>query len=581
MTLLLSVQSISKSFGAKKLFQKINLTITSKDRIGLLGPNGAGKSTLLKILTGFEPMDEGAIAKKQGLKIGFASQSPEFPDLSLLEVMMEGHPQDETRAKILLGKAQFEDIEVKASSLSGGWKKRLDIVRAFMNEPDLIFLDEPTNHLDIEGILWLEKFLAKEQPAYVIVSHDRYFLEKAVNKTIELNRAFPQGLLAADGPLSRFFEIKEEFLKNQEELQRSLAGQVKTEIEWLRTSPKARTTKSEARIKRAENLIETLADVKKRNKIDKVSIEFSSSERSTKKLLAAKNLSKTLGGKLLFKGLDVLLSPGTRLGIVGKNGTGKTTLLKILAGQTAPDLGTIKIADNLKLVYFDQHREKIPPHLTIKEALSPNSDVVNYRGQEIHVNGWAKKFLFPTDRLNLRVSAISGGERARLLIAKLMLEPADILFLDEPTNDLDIQTLEVIEESLKEFSGAVVLISHDRCLMDTICTQVLAIQDSPAYFADYSQWESSLRATPLKKEILEKKAPPPKKELKKLSFNEKRELDGMEDLILSIEAEITELHKQLQTTDPAQSLQLYQTLSEKEKFLEEKFIRWQYLQDFQ
>lgn len=583
MTALLNAHLLSKSFGSKLLFEGISLNFSQGDRVGLLGPNGSGKSTLLKILMGFEHPDEGTISKKQGIRIGYASQSPDFEDLPLEQVLVNSVPGDPgdllTRARILLSKAQFTDFEVSAASLSGGWKKRLDIVRAFMHDPDLLFLDEPTNHLDIEGILWLEKFLAKERTAYVVVSHDRYFLEKISNKIIELNRCYPQGLLIAEGSLTDFMEHKEEFLKAQSQQQRSLAGQVRTELEWLRTSPKARTTKSEARIKRAHQLMDDLSEIKQRNKVSKVSIEFSDSERSTKKLLAGKNLAMSLGGKTLFKGLDVVLSPGHRLGIVGKNGTGKTTLLKILAGSITPDIGTIKYAADLKLVYFDQHREQLPPHITIKEALAPTSDVVNYRGQEIHVNGWAKKFLFSTDRLNLPVSCISGGERARLLIAKLMLQPADILFLDEPTNDLDIQTLEVIEESLQEFTGAVVLISHDRCLMDRLCTQVLGLGAgmAPHYYADYSQWETTLIETPKKEPA--KAAPPPlaKPQSKKMSYNEKREWEGMEAAIMATENKISELHLQLES-DP-KNLELYKQLSEAEKKLEHQFERWQYLQD--
>ncbi|MDB6080805.1 MAG: tylosin resistance protein, partial [Chlamydiia bacterium] len=470
---LLGIQSLSKAHGTQELFEDISFTIAEGDRIGLLGPNGAGKSTLLKILMGLEKADYGSISRRQGLRVGYASQSPEFSSKTLEKVLtdqdlLHGDENERlTRARILLGKAQFTDFTQDASTLSGGWKKRLDIVRALMQEPDLLLLDEPTNHLDLEGIVWLEKLLMREKAGYVVVSHDRYFLENVANKIIELNKCYPQGLFISSGNMSSYRQHKEEFLLGQAEQERSLASVVRDEIEWLRKSPKARTTKSRSRIEKAHNLIEELSEVSKRNKISTVDLDFTASDRETRKLLSAKNLAKSLSDKELFKGIDLLLSPGSRLGIVGKNGTGKTTLLKILAGKITQDAGTIKYADNLKLVYFDQHREHIPPQATLKEALSPNGEMVNYRGQSIHVNGWARKFLFAPDRLTLPVSYLSGGERARILIARLMLEPADILFLDEPTNDLDIATLEVIEESLKEFPGAVVLISHDRCLMDS------------------------------------------------------------------------------------------------------------------
>ena len=481
--------------------------VSQGERIGLLGPNGSGKSTLLKILVGQEQPDDGYISRRQGLRIGYASQVPEFPPLPLEEVMTQqpihgNSTEILTRARILLSKAQFADSTQNASTLSGGWKKRLDIARAMMQEPDLLILDEPTNHLDLEGILWLERFLLREKIPYIVVSHDRYFLENISNRVIELNRCYPQGLFISEGNMSTFMDHREAFLEGQLKQQQDLKAMVKNEVDWLRRSPKARTCKSQSRVQKAYQLIDELSEVSTRNKTTKVDIDFTASERETRKLLVGKNLSKALGGTQLFQGIDVVLSPGTRLGIMGKNGTGKTTLLKVLAGLIPQDLGTLKYADDLNLVYFDQHREQISPHITLREALSPTGDMVNCRGQFIHVNGWAKKFLFSPDRLELLVKYLSGGERARLQIARLMQQPADILFLDEPTNDLDISTLEVIEESLKEFPGAVVLISHDRCLVDRVCTQILGlgIDREQQYYADYSQWEQAFAAASSKKE---------------------------------------------------------------------------------
>jgi len=589
MTALLTLHDLSKSFGTEDLFEDISFTVSEGDKIGLLGPNGAGKSTLLKIIMNIEAADNGHISKRQGLIIGYASQSPEFADATLEEILMReiprGDPTDTlTKARILLGKAQFNDYTISAAKLSGGWKKRLDIARALMKDPDILLLDEPTNHLDLEGILWLEKFLVREKTAFVVVSHDRYFLDVVSNKIIEINKCYKTGLFISNGSMETYHTRKQEFLQSQLQYERGLASQARGEIAWLKKSPKARTTKSRSRIQRADDLISELSDVKARNKVKKIDIEVSASDRATKKLLVGKNLSKTLG-KELFKGFDIVLSPGTRLGIAGKNGTGKTTLLKILAGLIPLDTGTIKYADALKLVYFDQHRESVPDHVTLKRALAPNSDNVTYRGQLIHVNGWAKKFLFNEDRLEMPVKFLSGGERARILIAKLMLEPADILFLDEPTNDLDIDTLEVIEESLKEFSGAVVLISHDRCLMDNICTSILGLGmgNEDNYFADYDQWEQANAA--LQKKANEannqakaqiRKAPVLQK---KLSYQEQKELDGMDSNIMKAEDEIVELQKKLELpenqSDSKKLQELYVQLGIKEKSLEELFDRWQ------
>lgn len=586
---LLGIHSISKSHGTQDLFENISFTISQGDRIGLLGPNGAGKSTLLKILLSLEPVDSGTLSRRQNVRIGYASQSPEFTSQTVEEVLLQNALNEDetdarTRARILLGKAQFTDFSQDASKLSGGWKKRLDIIRALMQEPDLLLLDEPTNHLDLEGIFWLEKLLLREKIAYMVVSHDRYFLNNVANKIIELNRCYPEGLFISEGNMESYKAAKEAFLSGQREQQRSLRSTVRDEIEWLRKSPKARTTKSRSRIEKAHALMDELADVTDRNKTVKVDIDFTASERETRKLLTGKNLTKSIGEKELFKGVDILLSPGTRLGIVGKNGTGKTTLLKILAGEIAQDMGTIKYADNLKLVYFDQHREHISPTITLREALSPNGDMVEYRGQLIHVNGWAKKFLFKPERLSLPVGYLSGGERARILIAKLMLQPADILFLDEPTNDLDIATLEVIEENLKEFLGAVVLISHDRCLMETICTQILGLgsENEPRFFADYRKWEEACRDAPAKKEPETKPvqaAPVATKPTKKLSYHEQRELNGMEQAIITQEALIASFEEKLLHTqsDPIKSLELYRLLGEAQGTLERMFERWEFL----
>lgn len=591
MSVLVGIHSISKSFGTQHLFENISFTICQGERIGLIGPNGSGKTTLLRILVGIEKADEGHISKKQGLRIGYASQLPEFPSLSLEEVLTKEIPHGDeievlTKARILLGKMQFNDFLQRADLLSGGWKKRLDIARALMHDPDLLLLDEPTNHLDLEGIEWLEKFLSRERLTYLVISHDRYFLENVSNKIIEINKCYPQGIFSCEGPMSAYIEKCELFLEAQKKQEQGLASTVRDEIEWLRKSPKARTTKSQARIKQAYHLIEELKQIKTRNKVTAVDIQFSASDRETRKLIVAKNLCKSLGGKQLFKGVDLVLSPGSRLGIVGKNGTGKTTLLKMLARQIPQDMGTLKYADDLKLVYFDQHREHINPEASLRRALSPTSDLVNYRGQSIHVNGWAKKFLFSPDRMELPVKCLSGGERARILIARLMLEDADVLFLDEPTNDLDIPTLEVIEESLMEFNGAVVLISHDRCLMDRICNQVIGLgsENEQQLFADYNQWEEASKKqkpkveTKTEKEVVRPAVAQPKK---KLSYKEQKELEGMEASIAKGELEVAELQKQLEGShDNAQkALELYRQLGAAQARLDGLFDRWQELLD--
>jgi ATP-binding cassette subfamily F protein uup len=587
MSTLLGIHSISKSFGSRDLFRDLSFTVPQGTRTGLIGPNGSGKTTLLNILAGKETPDSGFVTRRQGLRIGYAHQSPDFPSLPLEEVLIMACPHEDpesarVRARILLGKMQCQNSQQNAALLSGGWKKRLDIARSLMSEPDLLFLDEPTNHLDLEGIVWLESLLLREKTSYVLVSHDRYFLENVCTSIIELNTCFPGGLLVCEGSMSVYMKRKAEFLEAQAQRERGLASTVRGEVEWLRRSPKARTTKSRSRIQKAYELMEELSDTAQRNTVVNVNLEFSASERETRKLLATKNLSKSIEGRVLFRGIDLVLSPGSRLGVVGKNGTGKTTFLKVLAGKLSQDSGTIKYADDLKLVYFDQHRENLPSNITLRQALSPNGDHVNYRGQMIHVNGWAKRFLFSPDRLELPIHYLSGGERARILIARLMLEPADILFLDEPTNDLDIPTLEVIEENLLQFAGAVVLISHDRCLMDRLCTQILGLgeQEAPMFYASYDQWLQSTEKTTIK-EKEPKAAPQPVQKSQRLVYKEQRELDGMEEAIASVEASIAELERQLeeQGRSTEENLRAYQRLAEAQHRRDALFARWQELEE--
>jgi len=582
MTSLLEVKALAKSFGSQSLFKNISLNVLEGARIGFLGPNGSGKSTLLKIIMGLEDPDKGSISRRKEVVVGYASQVPEFPSLSVEEVVLQGKKSTEARvqARILLGKAQFTDFSQEATVLSGGWKKRLDIVRAMMMEPDLLLLDEPTNHLDLEGIKWLETFLQRENVSYMVVSHDRYFLDKVATSVIELNPCYPQGLLRCKGNMSVFIECRKQFLEGQLRQAESLSSVVRQEKAWLKKTPRARTTKSRSRIQRANELIEGLTEVKKRNTTSKVDIEFLSSDRETRKLIVATNISKSLGEKRLFTGIDLTLSPGTRVGVVGKNGTGKTTLLKVLAGTIPQDMGTVKYAHDLKIVYFDQHREQISPKITLREALCPTGDTVEFQGQSIHVNGWAKKFLFSPDKLQLPVGCLSGGERARILMAKLMLEPADVLFLDEPTNDLDIQTLEVIEERLKEFPGAVVLISHDRWFMDTVCTQIVGLGENneQRLFSSYEQWERSVLPQPKKTSVVAVSKKVPSK--KRLSYNEQREFDGMEAAIAEKEAYIAEIEEKLAASSlcPEVSLELYNSLALSQKNLEALFERWEMLE---
>jgi ATP-binding cassette subfamily F protein uup len=585
--LLLTCKNVSKSFSTKSLFQDLSFSIHEGDRVGLIGLNGSGKSTLLKMMIGEEKEYSGMISLKKELKIGYVPQNCEFPDQMPEEILIEAIkanlPSYEKKrlAEMWLSKLQFTQKNIFASKLSGGWKKRLSIAVEMINEPELLFLDEPTNHLDLDGIIWLEKFLSREAPTYLLVSHDRYFLQNTTTRIIEVDKSYPKGIFSMDGSYSYFLQKKEEFLAGQLQQERSIATKARRETEWLRAGVKARTTKSQSRIDEAKEILDQYADLRARNREQRAQIGFVSAERETRKLLTAKNISKEMGGKPLFSKLDFTLCPGTRIGLMGPNGVGKTTLLRMLAGEIEPDQGTLKRAEQLKVVYFDQHRAQLPNDITLRKALSPAGDFVLFNNVPVHVNGWCKRFLFSPDLLDLPISKLSGGEKARISIAHLMLQPADLLLLDEPTNDLDIPTLETLEESLLEFPGAVVLITHDRCMLDRICNLFLALGEAPGLFADYAQWENSTKKIPIPKAKEEKTIPPPKPKAK-LSYLEKKEWENMEATIQKLEAELLEINQLMEqpeiATEPDKLAQICQAAGLVTTQIEQKYLRWEELE---
>jgi ABC transport system ATP-binding/permease protein len=500
---IISAQGLSKRYGTAPLFQNVSFTVSEGDRIGLIGPNGSGKSTLIEILSGRVDPDNGDVAIRKGLRLVSVAQVSEFAPgatiLSVIEAALEraGVPDSEHAARTAetLGRSGFDDFYAETATLSGGWRKRLAIAEALVQEPDVLLLDEPTNHLDLAGIVWLEALLLNAPFACVVVSHDRYFLENVATDMVELNRVYADGVLRVQGNYSTFLEAKEAHLHAQQKHQDALENRVRTEIEWLRRGPKARTTKSKARIDKAHGMIGELADINMRTRTVSAQIDFSATERQTKQLVELDAVTYKINDRALFEKLTFTITAGMRVGLVGPNGSGKTTLLRLLRGEIQPAAGAIRKAESLRIVYFDQNRV-LDPDLTLKRALAPDSDSVIYRDRVIHVAAWAVKFLFEPDNLNQPVGRLSGGERARVLIAQLMLQPADLLLLDEPTNDLDIPTLEILEESLLEFPGALVLVTHDRYMLDRVSTNVLGLDGAGGAerCADYSQWEAWQRS---------------------------------------------------------------------------------------
>jgi ATP-binding cassette subfamily F protein uup len=601
--------------GARTLFDNFSFTLSDGDRTGLIGPNGSGKTTLLEILSGKEPPDSGTVAVRKLTRLAYVPQDSLFEPhetvRSVLTAALGGLSRDglsldddqkHTDLEIMLGRAGFEDADTPAVALSGGWKKRLAIAAALVTAPDVLLLDEPTNHLDLDGILWLERALTQAN-ACLVVTHDRYFLENVATRVAEINRAYPQGAFQVRGNYSEFLERRQEFFEAQSKQQEALAGKVRREVEWLRRGPKARTSKSRSRIDAAGRLIEQLADAAARSATATAQIDFTSSERKTKRLIEAEGIGKAFGDQRLFRNLNLTLSPGVRVGLVGSNGSGKTTLLKILQGEIEPDEGTIRRADTLRVVHFSQDRTAhFDPQTTLRRMLSPAGDSLIYRERAIHVAGWAKKFLFLEEQLEMPMSRLSGGEKARVLIARLMLETADVLFLDEPTNDLDIPTLEVLEESLLDFPGSLVLVSHDRYLLDRVSTVVIGLsggdraggEGEAGVFADYSQWEASRNSRRETKPGSEAKSSEENGsdggggtnetasresltgQQKKLSYIEQREWDGMERQILDSEKELARWEREVQqaASDAERLPEAYAKLQNAHQRVEELYARW-------
>ena len=633
MPTLLHARNLAKTYGTHTLFESVALSLAHGDRVGIVGPNGSGKSTLVKILAGLETPDEGEVTGRRSSRVAYVPQDDRFAedDTPLSAVVRSitetsgaatGEALDaETRAAITLGRLGFEesDFDRPVGVLSGGWRKRLGIARGLVHEPELLILDEPTNHLDLEGVLWLEGFLPQAAEASVFITHDRTFLERVANRIVELSRAWENGTLEVKGNYTEFCRRKEEAFEAQQSQQQAVAGKVRRDTAWLRRGIQGRQTRNKSQLDATAQRKEQLQQLRDRNAAPTktTSIEFQATARKTKKLIATHNLTKAIAGKPLFAGVDLLLSPGDRLGLLGPNGSGKTTLLQCLAGDLEPDAGTVKPAAELRIVRFTQHRERLDATRSLREALCPVGDAIHYRGKPIHFAAWAKKFLFEPAQFNTSVGDLSGGEQARILIAQLMLEPADVLILDEPTNDLDIASLEVLEQSLQEFPGAVVLVTHDRFMLRNLATDLLALdgRGGHRFFADFEAWETwrsepakrhakasrqaatppqpaatsteKPRAAPAAGETRSTASPSPAAPAapRKLTYKLQRELDGMEDAILDAEARLESLQADAADTevmaDADRFADVCRRLTQTQHEIDRLYARWSELEAVQ
>lgn len=571
MAVLVSIHELSKAFGARPLFEGLTFAIESGDRIGLIGPNGAGKSTLLRILASQTGPDRGSVSYQRGLKVGFLEQVPQFREgATILSTILEGvsdavedphHWEHVGAAQELISRLHLDRFgdDTRIEKLSGGWKKRVALARELVRKPDLLLLDEPTNHLDVESILWLERFLARAPFATLTITHDRLFLQRIANRIIELDPRHVGGLLSVQGDYASYLETREQLIAAQERREIVLKNTLRRETEWLRRGAKARTTKQQARIQRAEDLKQEVEEVSVRNQGRTAKLDFQGADKNPKKLIEARGISKSFGDKNIFTGLDLMITPGTRIGLLGPNGAGKSTLIRVLLGTEAADSGTVTRSDFLSVAYFDQTRESLNPDLTVVKTLCPSGEYVDYRGAKMHVRSYLDRFLFTQAQMDMPVGRLSGGEQSRLLLARLMLTQANFLVLDEPTNDLDMATLAVLEECLTEFGGAVLLVTHDRYFMDQVANRILAFHPfenqraggSLVSFADLSQWEEwHSKQEDAAKAAAQTSAPasapagaaastPAKK--KKLGFKDQRELDSMETNIRVAEEKLAQL----------------------------------------
>lgn len=604
MAILINAYQITKSFTDRPLFKGLTFSIESGDRIGLIGPNGAGKSTLLKILASKTQIDDGKLSLPKGLRVGLLEQVPKFQegatiDSSIMEGATDAYDwQELARAQELMAKLKLTthyQPTTLITELSGGWKKRVALARELMKQPELLLLDEPTNHLDIESILWLEEFLAASQFAVMTITHDRLFLQRVSNRIIEIDRRHPNGLLNIQGDYTHYLEVREQQLAAQQQHETKLRNTLRRETEWLRRGAKARQTKQQARIQNAGALAEQVAELSYRNETKTIDVDFKTFEKNPKRLVEAKNISKSYDGKIVIQKKSLLLTPKTRIGLIGPNGCGKSTLIKILLGLEKPDTGEVFHAEKLEVSYFEQNRESLDPNISLIKTVAPHGDYVSYAGQMIHVRSYLSRFLFSFEQMEMPVGKLSGGEQSRLLLARLMLKKANVLVLDEPTNDLDIATLDVLEEILKEFDGAILLVTHDRYFMDQVCNQLLAFGiDSEGNkiiepMVGISQWEVwNEEQNQIQEKILKygtsstaqtQLSTSDKK--KKLTYKDQRDLEMMEENIQKAEALLEKLTAESllpeNVSNSKKMLELSEKMAAAQADVDRLYKRWQEL----
>jgi len=600
---LISAYQITKAFASKTLFQNISFAIDTDQKIGLLGPNGAGKSTLLKIINGSIKPDSGQISFSNSLRLGYLEQRPQFSgDKTIYETLMaatddEYDSQNISLAFELIKKLSLDETSLQentiVSTLSGGWQKRVALARELMKRPTLLLLDEPTNHLDIQSILWLEDFISNEnQISFLIVTHDRAFLQNTCKAIFDLDPRNPDGLIKSFGDYAQFLETKSMLLDGQKRLEEKKRNTMLIEKAWLARGPQARLTKQKARQNRAHELIDEVDRLENKNQLRKSDFDFSNSGNSPKKLIELTHVSKSYTGKPLISGLSGMIRPKARIGLLGANGCGKSTLIKIMMGSEQPTSGEVFINQDIQINYFEQGKESLNQNVSVLRVICPEGDYVHFQGQPVFAKSYLSRFHFNSFQMDMPVSKLSGGEQSRLLLAKLMLTSAHVLILDEPTNDLDVETLDVLSECLADYPGAIILVSHDRFFLDQNTNELWAFtQDEKGQiikFADYYQWENWYRFEyPEQKKQLQLAQQEQNNQSKsgssnkKLSYKENLEYIKIETTLAEKEKKLAEIQTEINNPDVQTNFSKLTELSSLSAKIESEILelydRWQYL----
>ncbi|AYN19889.1 ATP-binding cassette domain-containing protein [Alcaligenes aquatilis] len=595
---LISLTDVQLAFGHHPLLDHADLVIQKNERIGLIGRNGAGKSSLLKILDQRQAPDDGQVQRLSGLKIATVEQEPELdPELSIYDLLCGNFTETEdwqrpARVNALMDKLGL-DPDALTGSLSGGQRKRVALANALVEEPDLLLLDEPTNHLDFDGILWLEQLLLDFRGSAVIITHDRRFLDVVTTRIIELDRG---KLFSFPGNFSQWQERKAEFLEAEKQQNAKFDKFLAQEEVWIRKGVQARRTRDEGRVRRLEQLRRDRAE--RRERSGDVKFAISEGQRSGKLVAELQGVTHGYDGRILIKDFSTVLMRGDRIGLIGHNGAGKTTLLRIMLGLQEPNSGVVRHGTKLNIGYFDQMRSRLDENATLADTISPGSEWVEIGNQRKHIMSYLEDFLFPAARAHSPVRSLSGGERARLALARMFAQPTNVLVLDEPTNDLDIETLELLEDLIQDYTGTVLLVSHDRTFLDNVVTQVIAAEGDGhwgEYVGGYDEWlaqrpqtrtEAAASSVPAPAAAEKSAAERNTKTTKpgRLAPWEEKELEALPEKIAAIESQQAELAEQLSAPDlykdgSTLADEINSQLDQLNKDLEQLFERWEKLEE--